>query len=132
MFVNGLIYVVGFVMALGAAFGALNTMYAAVQARAREIATLRALGFGATSVVISVISEAIFLAVIGALIGATCAWFFFDGNPKLMGSTVFNLSVSPHLLLIGVFWALGVGLIGGLFPSIRAARLPIATALRAT
>lgn len=132
LFLNSIIYIVGGVLALGAMFGAINTMYAAVSARAREIATLRALGFGNTAVVISVIAEALFLALIGALIGAAAAWLFFDGHPKDLGGNVFNLMISPGLVLTGVIWAMVVGLLGGLFPSIRAARAPIATALRAT
>jgi putative ABC transport system permease protein len=130
--VNGTAYAIGTVMAIGALFGALNTMYAAVAARTREIATLRALGFGTTAVVISVIAEAMLLALIGALIGAAIAWICFDGNQKALGAFVFNLTVSPGLILTGIIWAMVVGLIGGLFPSIRAARLPVATALRAT
>ena len=129
---NGVAYAVATVMAIGAMFGALNTMYAAVGTRSREIATLRALGFGSTSVVISVIFEALLLALAGALIGAAIAWFMFDGNQKAFGSDVFNLSVSPGLVLTGILWAMAVGLIGGLFPSIRAARLPVVDALRAT
>jgi putative ABC transport system permease protein len=130
--VNGTAYAIGAVMAIGAIFGALNTMYAAVGARTREIATLRALGFGSTAVVISVIAEALLLALIGAGVGAAVAWLCFNGNQKALGATVFNLSVSPGLVLTGIIWALVVGLIGGLFPSIRAARLPVATAIRAT
>lgn len=130
--INGVAYVIGAVMAVGAVFGALNTMYAAVGARTREIATLRALGFGSAPVVISVISEALLLALTGSLIGAGIAWLCFDGNQKALGASVFNLTVSPRLVLIGIIWALVVGLIGGLLPSIRAARLPVATAIRAT
>jgi len=130
--VNGTAYVIGVVMAIGALFGALNTMYAAVSTRTREIATLRALGFGTTAVVTSVIMEALLLALIGALVGAGIAWLCFDGNQKALGAFVFNLTVSPGLILLGVIWSMVVGLIGGLFPSIRAARLPVATALRAT
>jgi putative ABC transport system permease protein len=113
-------------------FGSLNIMYAAVAARAREIATLRALGFGTTPVVLSVITEALLLTVTGSLIGAVFAWVCFNGNQKSAGSNVFNLSVSPHLIMIGIVWAVVVGLVGSLMPSIRAARLPVATALRAT
>ena len=131
-FFSGVAYAVGSIMAIGAMFGALNTMYAAVGARTREIATLRALGFGRVAVVASVICEALLLALIGALIGAAIAWILFDGNQKAVGANVFNLSVSPGLVLTGVIWALAVGLVGGLFPSIRAARLPVATAIRAT
>jgi putative ABC transport system permease protein len=123
-------------MAVGALFGALNTMYSAVSVRSREIATLRAIGFGASAVVLSVLIEAILLAVMGALIGAGLAWLFFNGNVvSTLGSNftqvVFRLAVSPSLVALGILWACAIGLIGGLFPAIRAARLPVATALRA-
>jgi putative ABC transport system permease protein len=131
-----LAYFVGGIMAVGALFGALNTMYSAVSVRTREIATLRAIGFGAAGVVISVLIEAMLLSVMGALIGAGLAWLFFNGNVvSTLGSNftqvVFRLSVSPALVVLGVLWACAIGLIGGLFPSIRAARLPVAAALRA-
>jgi putative ABC transport system permease protein len=129
-------YFVGGIMAVGALFGALNTMYSAVSVRSREIATLRAIGFGASAVVLSVLIEAILLSVMGALIGAGLAWLFFNGNVvSTLGSNftqvVFRLSVSPSLVVLGILWACAIGLIGGLFPAIRAARLPVATALRA-
>lgn len=129
-------YFVGGIMAVGALFGALNTMYSAVSVRSREIATLRAIGFGASAVVLSVLIEAILLAVMGALIGAGLAWLFFNGNVvSTLGSNftqvVFRLAVSPSLVALGILWACAIGLIGGLFPAIRAARLPVATALRA-
>jgi len=129
-------YVVGGIMAIGAVFSALNTMYSAVSARVREIATLRALGFGASAMVISVLAEAIVLAFIGGVIGATLAWVFFNGHTVstttgVAGHLVFDLTVSPELVMVGIVWACAIGLIGGLFPAIRAARLPVATALRA-
>ena len=128
-------YVVGAIMAVGALFAALNTMYAAVSARAIEIATLRSIGFGAAPVVVSVLAEALLLALIGASIGATIAWALFSGNTislgGTLGSVVTQLRITPALLGIGALWACGVGLLGGLFPAIRAARLPVATALRA-
>ncbi|HEY4872794.1 MAG TPA: ABC transporter permease [Steroidobacteraceae bacterium] len=129
-------YVVGGIMAVGALFGALNTMYSAVSVRSREIATLRAIGFGASAVVLSVLIEAMLLSVIGALIGAGLAWIFFNGNVvSTLGSNftqvVFRLAVSPSLVVLGIIWACVIGLVGGLFPAIRAARLPVATALRA-
>ena len=129
-------YVVGGIMAVGALFGALNTMYSAVSVRSREIATLRAIGFGASAVVLSVLIEAMLLSVIGALIGAGLAWIFFNGNVvSTLGSNftqvVFHLAVSPSLVVLGIIWACVIGLVGGLFPAIRAARLPVATALRA-
>jgi putative ABC transport system permease protein len=129
-------YVVGGIMAVGALFGALNTMYSAVSVRSREIATLRAIGFGASAVVLSVLIEAMLLSVIGALIGAGLAWVFFNGNVvSTLGSNftqvVFRLAVGPALVVLGIVWACVIGLVGGLFPAIRAARLPVATALRA-
>jgi putative ABC transport system permease protein len=129
-------YFVGGIMAIGALFGALNTMYSAVSARSLEIATLRAIGFGASAVVLSVLIEALLLASAGALIGAALAWLFFNGNAvSTLGGNftqvVFRLVVSPALIVLGIVWAGVIGLIGGLFPAIRAARRPIASALRA-
>ena len=125
-------YVVGAVMAIGALFGCLNTMYSAVSTRGREIATLRALGYGAFPVAVSVILEAVLLSVGGALIGAVIAWALYDGKQDLFGNMVFHLSVSPAQFEWGVFWAAAVALLGGLLPSIRAARRPVVEALRAT
>jgi putative ABC transport system permease protein len=126
---------VGGVMALGALFAALNTMYSAVSTRAVEIATLRAIGFGATGVVISVLVESLALALLGAVIGAGVAWALFSGNTISLGNTtaslVFQMQVTPALLGVGIGWACAVGFIGGLLPALRAARLPVATALRA-
>lgn len=134
--ISFLAYIVGGIMAIGAVFGALNTMYSAVSERLREIATLRALGFGATAMIVSVLVEALLLAGIGGIIGSMIAWTFFNGNTvstggAAQGQLIFDLSVSPQLMVIGVAWACVIGLIGGLFPAIRAARLPVATALRA-
>jgi putative ABC transport system permease protein len=131
--------VIGVVMAIGAIFGALNTMYSAVSARTVEIATLRALGFGSAGVVVSVFVEALTLAIVGALIGAALAWLLFNGNTvsTIAGTTglsqvAFHLRIGFGLVAVGIVWAIVVGLIGGLFPAIRAARLPVASALRAT
>jgi putative ABC transport system permease protein len=110
-------------------------MYAAVSARAREIATLRAVGFGAAAVVISVLVEALLLALIGALLGSLIAWLLFDGHLTSMaaggGGTqlAFALSVTPGLVVLGIVWACFIGFIGGLFPAVRAARMSVATAL---
>jgi putative ABC transport system permease protein len=131
-FLKAIAYMVGATMAIGAVFAALNTMYGAVAARTREIATLRALGFGGTAVVLSVVAEALALCLTGALLGTLIAWALFDGNAKAVNSSVFVLRVSPGLVTTGLVWALAVGLLGGLPPAIRAARLPIPTALRAT
>jgi putative ABC transport system permease protein len=129
-------YFVGGIMAIGALFAALNTMYSAVSARAVEIATLRAIGFGSTGVVVSVLTEALVLALVGAALGASVAWALFGGNQITMGgstsSAIFVLNITPTLLGIGIVWACAVGLLGGLIPAVRAARLPVATALRAT
>jgi putative ABC transport system permease protein len=127
-----LAYIVGIVMAIGALFGCLNTMYAAVSVRAREIATLRALGYGAFPVAVSVILEAIVLSVTGALVGAAIAWTLNDGRQGMWGQNIFILRVSPSLVLLGVSWAVVVALAGGLLPSVRAARRPVVEALRAT
>ncbi len=125
-------YFVGGVMALGALFGAVNTMYSAVDARAREIATLRAIGFGGFSVMISVLVESLLLSVPGALLGALVAWLAFNGNSAHIASLSFPLVVTPGLVVQGIILSLIIGLLGGILPSFRAARLPVATALRAT
>jgi putative ABC transport system permease protein len=129
-------YVVSGIMAVGAISGALNTMYAAVSARTREIATLRALGFGAGPVVVSVFVEALLLAMAGAVLGAALAWLFFNGNTvstldSNFTQLVFHLTVTPTLVALGVLLATIIGAIGGLFPALRAARLPVTAALRA-
>ncbi|HVY64005.1 MAG TPA: ABC transporter permease [Gammaproteobacteria bacterium] len=127
---------VGIIMALGALFGALNTMYSAVSARTVEIATLRAIGFGAGGVVSSVLAEALLLSLIGALLGASVAWLLFNGNTiglgNDVGTLVFRMHMTPALLGSGVLLACVVGLLGGLLPALRAARMPVAAALRAT
>ena len=128
---------VAVVMGLGALFGAFNTMYSAVAARTREIATLRAIGFGAGPVVISVLAESLLLASVGAVVGAAGAFFAFNGyraatlNWDTFSQVTFGFAVTPELMLLGIVYALILGTIGGLFPAIRAARLPVATALRA-
>ncbi len=125
-------------MALGALFGALNTMYSAVAARTREIATLRALGFSSSPIVLSVLLESIVLAVAGGILGATISYFVFNGftattmNFQTFSQVTFAFAVTPALLGQAMIWATVLGLIGGLFPAIRAARLPIASALRET
>jgi len=124
-------YFVGGVMAVGAVFGALTTMYSAVDSRAREIATLRAIGFGGLPVVISVMVEALVLAIPGALLGVAAALLLFNGNVISTVGLTFSLAVTPGLIAAGVILSLVIGLIGGFAPSIRAARLPVATALRA-
>lgn len=123
-------------MAIGALFGALNTMYGAVAARTREISTLRALGFGAAPVVFSVLVESVLLSIIGGMTGAAAAWLLFDGyrastiNWQTFSQVTFAFNVAPGLLVQAILFATGIGLLGGLFPAIRAARLPIAAGLR--
>jgi putative ABC transport system permease protein len=123
-------------MGLGAIFGAVNTMYSAVAARAREIATLRALGFARSPVVVSVLVESLLLSLVGGVIGGLLAWAAFDGyqtatmNWQSFSQVAFAFAVTPALLTRGLIYAAFMGLIGGLLPAIRAARLPIVTALR--
>jgi putative ABC transport system permease protein len=126
---------VAVMMALGAVFGALNTMYAAIARRAREIATLRALGFTGLPVVVAVMLETMALALAGGILGAGIAWALFHGfTVSTLGSNfsqvVFQFQVTPELLARGLQWALGIGFVGGIFPALRAAQLPVTTALR--
>jgi putative ABC transport system permease protein len=129
---------VGGLMAFGAIFAALNTMYTAVSTRASEIATLRAIGFGPAAVAASVIAEALLLALAGALVGALIAWVLLDGsNVSAMtgisqSQLTFGLTVDSGLLLTGVASALIVAAIGGSLAAVRAARIPVADALRMT
>ena len=120
---------VGGIMGLGALFAALNTMYAAVSARSSEIATLRAIGFSATPVMISIIAEAMTLALVGAILGAAIAWAGFNGRAQTFGNFVMERVVTPEMIGAGVAISLIVGLIGGLFPAIRAVRLQVTDAL---
>jgi putative ABC transport system permease protein len=131
-FLTLIAYVVGGIMGLGATFGALNTMYTGVSARAMEIATLRAIGFSGVAVVVSVLTESLVLAVSGAALGAVAAWIVFNGNFHAVGGLVFRLAVTPSLIALGIGFAFTLGFVGGLFPALRAASLPVADALRAT
>jgi putative ABC transport system permease protein len=134
--INTLGYLIAALMAIGAVFGALNTMYSSVSARTREIATLRALGFGSGAVVVSVMIESLVLAVVGGALGAILAYITFNGlhtstmNWNSFSQVTFAFAVTRELLVQGIVWAVLIGLIGGLFPAIRGARLPIAAALR--
>jgi putative ABC transport system permease protein len=128
-FFTRMAYVIGTIMALGALFGTVKIMYGVVRARTREIGTLRAIGFGATPVVVSVLAEAGLLGAVGALIGAAIAWLIFDGRDMWVWGA-FKLRVSPALWLLGLAWALTTSLLGGLLPALRAGRLPPSDAVR--
>ena len=130
-FLKTVAYVVGGIMGLGATFGALNTMYSAVSARSREIATLRAVGFGGGALVVSVMTECLLFCLAGALLGVAFAWALFNGYQHAMGGLVIRLAVTVELALTGMGFALLLGVAGGLFPALRAARMPVADALRA-
>jgi putative ABC transport system permease protein len=129
-------FAIGALMGIGAVFGAILTMYTAVATRAREIATLRALGFNTLSVLVSVLAESLALGAIGGSIGAVTAYLVFNGfetstmNFQTFSQVAFAFRVTPELVGTGLFYALLIGLVGGLLPAVRAARLPIASALR--
>ena len=129
-------YPLTLLMAIGAIFGALNSMYSSVSVRGKEIATLRALGFGPTAVLVSTVVESILLALVGGALGGLFAFLVFNGfqvstlNGPSFSQVVFDFAVTPELLAQGMRAALLIGVVGGLFPAIRAARLPVATALR--
>ena len=128
--------VISILMGVGALFGALNTMYNAVATRTREIATLRALGFQATPIVISVMAESLALSLAGGMFGGLGAYLAFNGyeaatlNYQTFSQVAFAFAVTPVLVMEGVLYAAAIGFWGGLFPALRAARLPIASALR--
>lgn len=133
---RGVGYAVAAIMATGALFAALNTMYASVEARTVEIGTLRALGFGGAAVVVSVLVESVLLCGAGSLVGGAMAWLLFNGyTVSTLGGNLsqvaFAFSVTAPMLLRGVVWASMIGLLGGFAPALRAARMPLADALRA-
>jgi putative ABC transport system permease protein len=134
--INGIGYTIAMLMGIGAVFGAILTMYTAVATRTREIATLRALGFNTGSVLISVLAESLALAAIGGVLGGAAAYLAFNGyqtstmNFQSFSQVAFAFAVTRSLLVQGLSYALVMGLVGGLMPAVKAARLPIATALR--
>lgn len=134
--IYGLGYPIALLMGIGAVFGALNTMYSSVAARTREIATLRALGYSGGPVVLSVLAEALFLGLLGGLLGGGLAFVFFNGyeastlNWQTFSQVAFAFRVTPPLLVQGTLYALFLGFLGGIFPALRAARIPVASALR--
>jgi putative ABC transport system permease protein len=129
-------YPLTILMAVGAIFGALNSMYSSVSVRGKEIATLRALGFGPAAVLFSTVIESVLLALTGGVLGGLIAFAVFNGfqvstlNGASFSQVVFNFAVTPELLIQGLKAALIIGVVGGLFPAVRAARLPVAQALR--
>lgn len=135
-FITTIGFFIASLMAIGALFGALNTMYSAVADRTREISTLRALGFGTGPVIFSVLAESIILSILGGLLGAGAAYLLFDGyrastiNWQTFSQVTFAFKVTPGLLMLAIIFATIIGLVGGLFPAIRAARLSIASGLR--
>ena len=134
--ITGIASVIAFLMGIGAVFGAINTMYTAVASRTREIATLRALGFPGGPIVVSVMAESLALCLAGGVLGGLLAYAGFNGyktatlNWQTFSQVAFAFRVTPALLVQGVAWAVVMGFVGGLFPAVRAARLPVATALR--
>jgi putative ABC transport system permease protein len=134
-----LAYLVGIIMAIGASFGAMNTMYAQVTARTREIATLRAVGFSRPGVLASFVAESVALALLGGVLGAVAAflvvrtlWAGTTGtqNFATFAEILFHFELTPSLILRGLLYAVAIGFLGGLFPAIRASRMPIVSALR--
>jgi len=129
-------YPLTILMSIGAIFGALNSMYSSISVRGKEIATLRALGFGPVPVLVSTIVESTLLALAGGIVGGALAFLVFNGfqvstlNFASFSQVVFDFAVTPDLLADGLRVALLIGVVGGLFPAIRAARLPVAQALR--
>jgi putative ABC transport system permease protein len=127
---------IALLMGIGAVFAALNTMYSAVASRTREIATLRALGFGAAPVVASVLFEALLLGLLGGIVGGALAFVGFNGaqastlNFQSFSQVAFAFTVTPALLLTGLAYAMVLGLVGGLLPALRAARMPVTVGLR--
>jgi putative ABC transport system permease protein len=129
---SSMAYLAGAILSLGAVLGSVNILYGIVSARAREMATLRAIGYGALPVACSVIFEALLLALLGALLGILIAWWLFSGRELMVDENVYTLLVSGRLAASGVALALLLALLGSLPPALRAARLQIIQALRAT
>jgi putative ABC transport system permease protein len=129
---NFVSYFVGAVLAVAATIGAANSMYAVVDGRRRELAILRALGFNSLPIIGSTLLEALLLALPAALIGAGLAWLYCNGRTASTFGFAFHLTVTPSLAVVGIGWALCMGLAGGALPAIRAASVPVTVALRAT
>jgi putative ABC transport system permease protein len=137
--IKALAFIVGIFTAIGAAFGAMNTMYAQVSARTREIGTLRAIGFSRRSILISFVLEALLLCLIGGILGLIFTFLVFNlfltkptgtMNFRTFSEVLFNFRITPPLIAAGLVFSLAMGILGGFFPAARAARLKITTALR--
>ena len=137
--IKALAFIVGFFTAIGAAFGAMNTMYAQVSARTREIGTLRAIGFSRRSILASFVIEALMLCVAGGILGVVLTFLVFNlyltkptgtMNFRTFSEVLFNFRLTPQLIAGGIVFSLAMGLLGGFFPAWRAARLKIVNALR--
>jgi len=137
--IQGLAFLVGFFTAIGATFGAMNTMYAQVSARIREIGTLRAIGFSRRSVLASFVLESLVLCAVGGVLGVVLAYLLFNliltkptgtMNFRTFSEVLFNFRLTPPLLVGGIVFSLAMGLLGGFFPAWRAARIRIVNALR--
>lgn len=129
---NFVTYFIGAIMAVAATIGAANSLYAIVDSRRRELATLCALGFTPGPIITSILAESTLLALPGAVIGVGLAWLFFNGFTASPFGFSFQLAVTAPIAGLGIAWALGMGIIGGLLPALKAAHLPVTTALRAT
>lgn len=123
-------YSIGTIMALGATLGVMNSLFAMVDTRRRELATLRAIGFGSGTIVASILAESMLLALPGALMGGAMAWVLFNGFSASPFGFSFELAVTPSITLLGIGWALGMGLLGGSMPALRAVRTSVTSALR--
>jgi len=130
-FYTSLAFFIASILALGALLGSINVLYGRVRARTQEIVTLRIFGFGAAPIAVSVLVEALLLALLGALIGIACAWLLVNGKRSIVVSTTFQFSLSAHFVLVGFAWAAVIALAGSILPALRAVRLPITAGLRA-
>ena len=128
---DALVYGVSLLLGLGALLAAVNILYSAVMSRQREIATMRALGFGAAPVALAVAVEGLLLALTGAGAGTAIAYALFNGTQDISQNIAFHHTFSPGMIALGLAWALAIGLLGGALPAIHAARLPVADGLRA-
>lgn len=128
---DALVYGVSVLLGLGALLASVNILYSAVMARRCEIATMRALGFGAAPVALAVALEGLLLALAGAVIGASVAYGLFNGVQSVSNNVAFHFTISPTMIALGLAWALSIGLLGGILPAIHAARLSVVDGLRA-